>query len=214
VLLLLLLRTLLLRTLLLRTLLMLMLLLLRTLLRTLLLLMLLPPPLPPPPPPPPRPRGVRARTRAQAYGEPFAAGDVIGCLISLPEGPATPLPGARVLDVGSRYHCPFWVSYWLPPPTPCPGGERPPAIVRRKRARCVRGGGAGRLTGAGAAGTMAFFKNGRPQGVAFAALWSGVRFPPARPLSFNDSVSFVPFEYFVKTSPYRSACRRPPPTCI
>mmetsp|Transcript_8704 Transcript_8704/g.29039 ORF Transcript_8704/g.29039 Transcript_8704/m.29039 type:complete len:349 (-) Transcript_8704:3171-4217(-) len=90
------------------------------------------------------------RSRGREFGSKYGNGDVIGCLIELPSKPPSPI-NPKLLNVGSRYHCPLWCHYWIPEePNLCQGSR------------------------------ISFFKNGERQaGDAFVDVWQGIYYPAA-----------------------------------
>jgi Set1/Ash2 histone methyltransferase complex subunit ASH2 len=92
---------------------------------------------------------VYTRSRRMDYGEVYSTGDVIGCLIELTRCPPPPFE-PKMLNEGSRFHCPIWVHYWVQK-----------KLQRSPRAR------------------ISFFKNGVFQGHAFEDIWLGTYYPAA-----------------------------------
>ena len=83
-------------------------------------------------------------SRGSDYGEPYGAGDVIGCLLKMGDPPASRRERQRISLKGIEY------------------------IVEEERSRTESAGS-----------QIAFFRNGRPQGVAFSDVWAEVYYPAA-----------------------------------
>eukprot|EP00802_Teleaulax_amphioxeia_P005958 Tamp_05962.p1 GENE.Tamp_05962~~Tamp_05962.p1 ORF type:complete len:511 (-),score=56.19 Tamp_05962:1064-2596(-) len=92
---------------------------------------------------------VYTRSRRIEYGESFAAGDVVGCMIELTEEPPPPI-NPKILNEGTKYHCPLWMHYWV---------HKEAAASPHAR--------------------ISFFKNGKFQGYAFEDIWCGTYYPAA-----------------------------------
>ena len=92
---------------------------------------------------------VYTRSRRIDYGEAYAAGDVVGCMIELNKMPPPPME-PNILNEGTKYHCPLWMEYWVDKrPEHSPGAR------------------------------ISFFKNGVFQGHAFEDIWCGTYYPAA-----------------------------------